>query len=105
MPASTNRRMSAIATSRAYGAPWRSASCQLPLAIRETANPGARVVVSIRSVRSEHVVECATPDGTLFSPPWPTEGEARCRQEGEARCRQEGEARCRPEGEARCRPD
>src|SRR5262249_6824344 len=38
--------MSSIAASRAYEAPCRSASCQLPLAIRETTKPGASVTTS-----------------------------------------------------------
>src|SRR5215470_6681519 len=38
--------MSSIAASRAYAGPCRSASCQLPLAIRETTKPGASVTTS-----------------------------------------------------------
>src|SRR5262245_5959041 len=57
MPASTKRRMSSIAAARSYEAPCRSASCQLPLAMRETTNPGASVISS----RAMPVV----PDDTL----------------------------------------
>src|SRR5262245_65498440 len=46
--------MSSIAASRAYAGPCRSASCQLPLAIRETTKPGASVTTS----RAMSVARC-----------------------------------------------